>query len=457
MTRTAERWMSVERVIQLRDQLDHIGGIAPVEIILAVDVDLLPAVPFYAVRNSPRALPGEERGQLHAQPRIGLAALRQPIVVMSLGEMHERAELLATCDRTWQIPLELSAIISLKDLGIGPVEVGIRQQRVRHPKLATESLKHEDGVRIFLADSRDDVLPGVRGNHIASIAPKSVDTITAPEDEHIRHIGAELGIGIVELHEIRPFDAPGTGRMEPSVGLVIEPVRMMSLQGRSPARVIGGKIDEEQSATRMHAVDELTELVKRRRELVELRHRRIDGIEISGGERTAVLAHHRIGRRHRERRQRLDDLEAHLVHDQRQPPRDFAEGAELTRKHGVDRTVPAQIVRLHLDMEIVAIRPFRNVGPIGEETRLAGEHADLIQGNVDFKHSGAGLCHRDIRPGPRQRHLSAFGLGDDLTPPHLRTAEIRAERRAPFARMVQGESYGKDIALPLQQKFGRIR
>ena len=91
--------MRRENRVQARDEGNHVVGRVPPEVVLAVNVDLLATVPFDAVRDAPGALPGKECRELHAQPRIDVSALRQTVVVMRLGEVHERAVLLGACDR----------------------------------------------------------------------------------------------------------------------------------------------------------------------------------------------------------------------------------------------------------------------------------------------------------------------------------------------------------------------
>ena len=202
-----------------------------------------------------------------------------------------------------------------------------------------ETLQHKDRIGILLADARDDVLPGLERNHVPRVAAEAVHADAAPEEEDVRHVGAELGIRVVELHEVRPCDAPRARGDELAVRLPVEPVRMMRLQRRGPARVVRGQVDQEKPPLRVHGADQLLELVERRRVLVELGHRRIDRQEVRRRERATVLAHHRVGRGNGERRQGLDDPEAHRVHDDRQTADDFAERAELPRKNAVDGIV----------------------------------------------------------------------------------------------------------------------
>ena len=85
----------------------------------------------------------------------------------------------------------------------------------------------------------------------------------------------------------------------------------------------------------MHGIDQFTELIQRRSGYVEFRHGWIDGMKIRGGERTSVLAHHRISHGNRKRRKRLDDPEPHKVHNMWKLANHIAKRTELTREYGI--------------------------------------------------------------------------------------------------------------------------
>ena len=230
---------------------------------------------------------------------------------------------------------------------------------------------------------------------------------------------------------------------------------MVRLQGRRPARVVRGQVDEEEPALRVDGADQLLELLQRRDGLVELGHRRIDREEVRRGERAAVLAHDGVGRRHGERRQGLHDAEAHRVHDERQAAHDLAEAAELPREDAVDRVARARLGALDLDVQVAALRPLRHVRALGEEAGLAGEDADLVERDLAREHAGRGLGERDVRPRLRERGEALLRLVDDLAAAHVAVAEVRAERRAPLARRIDGERDGERVAAPLEQEgFG---
>ena len=237
--------LRAEYVVELRDEVDHVGLRSPREVVLSVHVDLLRAEPLDAVRDSPRALPRQERRELHPEPRVRLALLRKAVVVVRLREVDERAELLAAHDGAGEIPLERAAVVCLEYLGVRPVEVRDGEEVVRELQVSAEPLEHEDGVGILLADARDDVLPRLERNHVPRVAAEPVDSVAAPEEEHVRHVRPERGVAEVELDEVRPLDAPRAWRVESSVRLAPEPVRMVRLQRRRPARVVRRKVYEE--------------------------------------------------------------------------------------------------------------------------------------------------------------------------------------------------------------------
>ena len=355
---------------------------------------------------------------------------------MRLGEVDERPELLGARDRLRQIPLELPAVVSLEYLGVCPVEVGLGKEPVRDLYLAAKPFEQENRVGILLAHLGDYVLPCLRRNHVARIAAEAVHAEAAPEEEHLRHVRAKLRVRVVKLDEILPHDSPRAGRAEASVGFVAEPFWMVGLERRRPACVVGGKVDEEESLPRMHRAYELLELVEGRRRFVELRHRRIDREEIRRGEWTSVLAHHGVCSRHRERRQGLDDAKAHRAHYVVKTARDFAERPELAGEHAVYGIASPRLGAFHLNVEVGALRPFRDVGSLGEKARLAGKDADLVEANRRGKDAWRSLFQGDVRPCPSERSRALLGLGDYLPAPNVRMAEVRPKRSAPLARRI---------------------
>ena len=422
-----------------------------------MDVDLLAAEPFYAIGDPPCALPGEKRRELDAEPRIHLALLRETVVVVRLREVDERAELLAPRDCAWKIPFEGTAVVGLEYFGVRPVKVCHGEQVVGELKVPAKPLKHEDRVGILLPDARDDVLPRLERNHVPGVAPEAVDSVAAPEEEDVRHVGAELGVRVVELNKIGPLDAPRARRVESAVRLAAEPVWMVRLKRRRPASVVRRKVDEQKPVARMHRVDELPELVERSRELVELRHRGIDREKIGRGKRAAVFAHYGVRRRDGERRKRLDDAEAHPVHDVVETPRNFAERAELPREDSVYRIVRPRFRALDLDMEVASLGPFWDVRPLGEEARLARKYADFVKKDVGLENPRFRLRERNVGPRPGKRRLAALRLGYDFAPANAGATDVRAERGSALPRSIESERHGKYVAAPLEKKRFRSR
>ena len=227
---------------------------------------------------------------------------------------------------------------------------------------------------------------------------------------------------------------------------------MMGLERRGPARVVGRQVDEEQPFARMHRVDQLAELVERRRELVELRHRRIDRKEVRRREWASILAHDSVGRRHGKRRQGLDDPEAHVAHDEVQAPGDLAKRTELTGKDRVDRIVRPRLGALDLDVQIASLGPLGHVRAFGEETRFAGKDADLVKRDLRRVDAGRRLRQRNVRPRARQGRLPPFRLRDDLTPADFRVSEIRAEGGVALARRIQRQRHGQRVTTPFEDE-----
>ena len=447
---TREVGVARDEAVQLRDEVDEVVRRAPVEVVPAVDVDLLGREPLDAVRDAPRALVGEERRERDAQARPDASALREAVVVVRLGEVDERAVRPRAPDRAGEVALEGSPVVGLEDLGVGPVEARAAEERVRHLDLAAEPFEHEDRVGVLRADARDDVLPRRLGDHVARVAAEAVHAEARPEEEDLGHVGAQPGVRVVELHEVGPDDAPGAGRDERAVRLAAEPVGVVGLERGSPARMVRGQVDEEAAAARVDGADELAELVERRRLPVELRHRGVDAEEVGRGERAAVLAHHRVGGGDGEDGERLDDVEAHRPHDDVEPARDRAEGPELAREDRVDRVAAARLRRRHLHREVAARRPFGRAPAGGEEAALAPEDAHLAEGQLRPPEARRRLRHRHVAPLPLQRRRAEVVLLDRLAAGDRRAADLRAEDGAPRARRVQLQRDGQRVAGPAE-------
>ena len=192
-----ERGMSGENAVQTGDEVHHVVGRAPVEVAPVMHVYLFSGVPFHAVGDSPCALMAEERGKLHTQARVHLTALRKTVVVMRLGEVYKRPVLLGAFYSARQIPLKRTTVVCLEYLGVRPVEVGARKQGIRDLELAAKSFEHEHSIGVFFSHASDDVRPSIFRNHVASVAAESIDSEPAPEEEHLRHVGAKLRLGVI--------------------------------------------------------------------------------------------------------------------------------------------------------------------------------------------------------------------------------------------------------------------
>ena len=455
----SEGRMFGEQRVEAGDKRHHVVLRAPVERTRSVHVDLLVGEPFNAVRDAPCALVAQERGQLHAHPRVDMPLLREAVVVVRLGEVDERSVLLGARDGAGKVPFERRAVVCLEHLGICPVETGFGEQLVGDLQLAAKPLEHEDGVGVLGAHALDYLRPRLGWNHVSGVAAETVHALPAPEEEDVRHIGAELRMRVVELNEVFPRHAPRAGRYERAVFRVAVPAGVMGLKRSGPAGVVGGKVDEERAAPRMDCVRQLAELVEGRGVRVELRASGIYGKEVRCGERTAVAAHAREGGWHGEDRQQLDDAEPHVVHDVTELPLHVAEcarwgndtvsprveerlrllhagiglrvpearSAELAREHGVDRVGTARGRGRHLHAQVVACRPFGQILSLLEEARLAVEDAHSIQRDGAGKDARACLFHRHIVPF---------------------AAKVGTEYGAAGARRVERQRHGKFVAFP---------
>ena len=221
--------------------------------------------------------------------------------------------------------------------------------------------------------------------------------------------------------------------------------------------MVGWQVDEEKTPSRMDSIDQFPELVERRCEFVKLRHRRIDAEEVKSRERTAVFAHNRICRRHRERRQRLNDAKAHFVHYEVEPPCHLAKRPELAGENRIDGVGLANLGALDLYVGVGAVRPFWHGRPLWKEARLAGEYAHLVKQYVRTEQPGLDLLERDVSPSLRQRRLTALCLGDDFAAPYARMPYVCSEGSTPLSGTVKTQRNVQHVAAPLEQEISRLR
>ena len=106
-------------------------------------------------------------------------------------------------------------------------------------------------------------------------------------------------------------------------------------------------------------------------------------------------------------------------------------------------------------MEVASLGPLWDVGPLGEEARLARKYADFVKKDVGLENPRFRLHERNVGPRAGKRRLAALRLGYDFAPANAGVANVRAKRRAAFARRFERERHGKHVATPLEKKrFG---
>ena len=290
-----------------------------------MNVYLLGGKPFHTVRNAPCPLMAEQGGKRDTETGIGLSTLCEPVVVVRLSKVDKCTEPLSPSVRSGEIVLKLPTVIGLEYLGIRPVEPRPVEKRIRNIDWPSKTFKHEHRIGILLTHKLHDPHPRRLRDHVASIAPEPVHTLSAPEEEHFCHVVSQLFMGVVQFDKILPHNAPRTRGCELSILTAAEPFGMVRLKRTRPASMVRGKVDEESAASRMHSVYEFPELVDGCGRSIEFRHRRIHGVEIRRGEGTPILAHHRIGCWNGERREGLDNPKAHRIHYVRQTAHDLTE------------------------------------------------------------------------------------------------------------------------------------
>ena len=247
--------------------------------------------------------------------------------------------------------------------------------------------------------------------------------------------------------------------------------------------MVGGQIHEKVAGAAVDRRDQFAELVQRRGARVELRQRGIDREKIERRKGRAVAPHARVGDGRGVDGQKLHDAEAERSHDVVQLAGHVAEGArgrnhgvaqlvqlallvanrvgarvavqrraELAHERAVHRVRTRRVGGLDFDAQVVALRPFGDVGALGEEAGLARKNADLCERDAHGEKARARRAHRHIVPVARQSRLAGFGAGDDLLAADVSHAQIGAEDGSALARRVEAQRDFEEVARPFQVK-----
>ncbi len=180
--------MVFQQRVQAPDLIDLVFRAAPVERRGVVDQDLLAGEPFHAVGEGKAPVLGKECAERRPHRGPDRRPGRQAVVVMGFGEMDQKAVALMDVPGPGQIVLDLTAVVILKELGIGPVEVGPVQKIPGHGDLSAEALQKENRVRILLPHPGDHERPGGHGDHVPGIAAEPVNAPPAPGEKHVGHV-----------------------------------------------------------------------------------------------------------------------------------------------------------------------------------------------------------------------------------------------------------------------------
>ncbi len=186
-----------EEGVEAADPVDLVGGVAPVEAVGVVYVDLLGGVPFESVGEAEGAVEGGEGAEGGAEAGEGGGGGGEAGVVVGFGEVDEVAFGAGGVEAGGEVVFELLAVVVLEDFGVGPVHAGGVEELFGDGGIAAEAFEHEDGLGVLEADFGDDVFPGGGGDFVAGVAAEAVDAVFAPEEEDVGHVGPEVAVGEV--------------------------------------------------------------------------------------------------------------------------------------------------------------------------------------------------------------------------------------------------------------------
>ena len=478
-----------QQVAEAADPGHLVGFGAPVEAWRLVNDDLLGGVPFDAVGEAEGAVVGQQRAQRGAHPGVGRRAGSQAVVVMGFGKMHHQAVAAADLQRLGQIVFDLPAVVVLKQLGVGGVEVGAAEDLAGDRHLAPQALQQKDGVGKLAAHAGHDVAPGLNRYHITGVAAKPVDAPPAPPQKDLGHVAPEVLVAEVQAGQVLPAHAPGPGHLDAALGVAGQPLGVGLVQAGGPTRVVDGDIQVEPGVALVDGVDQFDELLQRGGLGVELRQGRIDLGEAQGGIRAAEAAHAGVGRGGGVDGQKLQDAAAQFAHDEVQFADQIAEGprrrndrvavpvqgrdafaagrvrlkaaalvgAELAHEGIVNDVGGTGFGRGDVDHGVVAGGPDRFAGAGVQEKTLGLKMAHLAK-RQGYPESARG--HRlqgDVKPVARERRKIAGDGVDNLAAGDVGMPDIGSHPGAARGVGGGGEFEAQGVAPKMKQMAARCR
>ena len=214
---------------------------------------------------------------------------------MGFGKVDGNAVGGANIDGFRQIVFDLSAVVVLEQLRVGPVEIGPVEQIPGHRYFAAQPFEQKEGVGKLVAHFGDDVLPGRHGNHVPGVATEAVHPSSAPGEKYIGHVRPHVLVAEVERRQVGPDHTPGAGIFDLAVLLAGQPLGMGFVKAGRPAGVVDGHVDDHLAPTGMDRIHQLDKLLQWRGGRIEHGQSRIHCGETQGRIRAAVAPHAGIG------------------------------------------------------------------------------------------------------------------------------------------------------------------
>ncbi|OPY16518.1 MAG: hypothetical protein A4E74_01792 [Syntrophus sp. PtaB.Bin075] len=226
-----------------------------------MDIDFFRGEPFHAVGEAEGPVRRQQGAQGRAHARVGERCGGQARVVVGFGEMDRDPFTGRHLDRFGKIPLDLIALIILKQLGVRPVEIALAEQFSRNRNFPTQTLQEKDGVGKLLPHLGDDVPPGRYGNHVARVATEAVHPSAAPCQKDIRHVSPHVLMAVIQAGQVLPDHSPGAGGFNFPLLVAGKPLGMAFMQAGRPAGVIDRDIDDHFAVAGVDPVHQFQKLL----------------------------------------------------------------------------------------------------------------------------------------------------------------------------------------------------
>ena len=107
-----------------------------------------------------------------------------------------------------QIVFYLCSVVILKQLGIGPVQVGGIQDIPCDGDAPAEPLHEKNRIRKLFSNHSNHICPCRNWYHVSRIATETINTPATPQEKNVSHVLPQVFVGVIKFCQIGPGNTP---------------------------------------------------------------------------------------------------------------------------------------------------------------------------------------------------------------------------------------------------------